>query len=56
MNSTESSNRQCELLSLRKYQVVCIDAGEMRTDYYLSNFRTKGTSDGSKGDIKPGVD
>jgi hypothetical protein len=41
---------------LTKYQVVFIDARGMRAGSYLSNFRTKGGSDGGEGDIKPGVD
>jgi hypothetical protein len=56
VNSTEGGNRQCELSRLTKYQVLCIDIRVRRTGPHLSNFRTKGTSDGSKGDIKPGVD
>ena len=56
VNSTEKRNRQRELLNLTEYQVVYIDVRGMRTVSHLSNFRTKGTSDGSEGDIKPGVD
>jgi len=31
VNSTESGNRQCELSSLTKYQVLCIDVRGRRT-------------------------